>query len=99
MLLAQVVERGDAMGALERAVDAIVLAPAGPPRQRTMQQLYRDERSSSLPMFELLERMYDSMLRNSRDWLRHASLTYTPNHAPPAGAWSGSCHRSCWMRH
>ena len=53
----QEVERSEAMLALDMAVRSIILAPAGPPRQRVMLQLYKDERSASLSHFDLLERM------------------------------------------
>jgi hypothetical protein len=53
----QLVERDEALQALQMSVQSIILAPAGPPRQRTMLQLYRDERCASLPSFSLLERM------------------------------------------
>ncbi len=53
----QSVEASEALAALDMAVQSIILAPAGPPRQRQMAQLYRDERSASLEHFDLLERM------------------------------------------
>lgn len=53
-------EESDLITMLERATKCIILAPAGPQRQRVMGTLYRDVRIQSINMhcFSMLERMY-----------------------------------------
>lgn len=46
------------MMSLEFAVRCVVLAPAGPSRQRALGLLYKDERTATLPNFPILEKMY-----------------------------------------
>jgi COP9 signalosome complex subunit 4 len=46
--------------ALSSSITCAVLAPAGPPRSKTLSRLYRDERALSLPtsVFSILEKMH-----------------------------------------
>ncbi|KIJ20051.1 hypothetical protein PAXINDRAFT_107738 [Paxillus involutus ATCC 200175] len=49
---------------LSNAVTCAVLAPAGPNRSRVLASLYRDERSSDLPTYNILSKMFlDHILR------------------------------------
>ncbi|KAG8218873.1 hypothetical protein J3R82DRAFT_4552 [Butyriboletus roseoflavus] len=49
---------------LSHAVTCAVLAPAGPNRSRILASLYRDERSSELPTYNILSKMFlDRILR------------------------------------
>ncbi|KAI6035411.1 hypothetical protein F5J12DRAFT_933832 [Pisolithus orientalis] len=49
---------------LSSAVTCAVLAPAGPNRSRVLASLYRDERSSELPTYNILSKMFlDHILR------------------------------------
>ncbi|KAH0840148.1 hypothetical protein J3R83DRAFT_1128 [Lanmaoa asiatica] len=49
---------------LSHAVTCAVLAPAGPNRSRVLASLYRDERSSDLPTYNILSKMFlDRILR------------------------------------
>ncbi|KIJ70529.1 hypothetical protein HYDPIDRAFT_172329 [Hydnomerulius pinastri MD-312] len=51
---------------LSNAVTCAVLAPAGPNRSRVLASLYRDERSSDLPSYNILSKMFlDHILRPS----------------------------------
>lgn len=43
---------------LARAVNCVFLAPAGPQRSRLLNNLYKDERASRLPCFDVLESMF-----------------------------------------
>jgi len=44
--------------ALEFAVICAILAKAGPQRSRQLATLYKDERSSKLDIYSILEKMY-----------------------------------------
>lgn len=44
--------------ALEAAVTCCILAAAGPQRSRVLANLYKDERTRSLPVFPFLEKVY-----------------------------------------
>ncbi|WIA32078.1 hypothetical protein OEZ86_002929 [Tetradesmus obliquus] len=48
----------DLIGALNNAITCTILAAAGPQRSRMLSQLYKDERSASLPVFPFLEKVY-----------------------------------------
>lgn len=49
---------------LSQAIVCAILAPAGPQRSRILATLYKDERSSKLPIYPMLEKMYlDKLLR------------------------------------
>ena len=52
------VEDAELLEALSKAVRCVVLAPAGPQRQRAMGMLYQDSRTSALSSFPILEAMY-----------------------------------------
>jgi len=48
------------------AVTCAVLAPAGPNRSRTLASLYRDERTTDLPTYNILSKMFlDHILRSA----------------------------------
>jgi COP9 signalosome complex subunit 4 len=60
--------------ALQMAATCAILAPAGPQRSRLLNTLYKDERSSKLPNFSVLEKMFmDRLLR--REEVEAFSLT------------------------
>jgi len=44
--------------ALEAAVTCCILAAAGPQRSRVLANLYKDERTRTLPVFPFLEKVY-----------------------------------------
>ncbi len=46
------------MLALEAAVTCCILAAAGPQRSRVLANLYKDERTRTLPVFPFLEKVY-----------------------------------------
>eukprot|EP00775_Hariotina_reticulata_P005247 gene5247-5482_t len=48
----------DLLGALNSAITCTILAAAGPQRSRMLSQLYKDERSASLPVWPFLEKVY-----------------------------------------
>eukprot|EP00879_Flechtneria_rotunda_P003196 GHRR01003419.1.p1 GENE.GHRR01003419.1~~GHRR01003419.1.p1 ORF type:complete len:398 (+),score=130.77 GHRR01003419.1:295-1488(+) len=48
----------DLIGALNNAITCTILAAAGPQRSRMLSQLYKDERSASLPVWPFLEKVY-----------------------------------------
>lgn len=54
-------------GALNNAITCTILAAAGPQRSRMLSQLYKDERSASLPVFPFLEKVY--LERILRRWV------------------------------
>jgi len=56
--LSQIVGEGERMDALSFAVTCAILAQAGPQRSRVLATLYKDERSSKLSNFDILEKMY-----------------------------------------
>jgi len=56
--LSQIVGEQERQAALEYAVICTILAAAGPQRSRMLSTLYKDERSSNLPIFPILEKMY-----------------------------------------
>ena len=55
--LAQVSEQ-ELVQALEAAVTCCILAAAGPQRSRVLANLYKDERTRTLPVFPFLEKVY-----------------------------------------
>lgn len=64
------VDEGELLAMLQKAVTCIILAPAGPQRQRVMGQLYRDSRcAASLPrhLYGLLEKMYKEQFISAAD--------------------------------
>jgi COP9 signalosome complex subunit 4 len=56
--LAGGVDEGDRLHALSAAIICAVLAPAGPQRSRTLARLYKDDRSSSLDEYSILEKIF-----------------------------------------
>ncbi|KAL1960963.1 hypothetical protein VTO42DRAFT_4851 [Malbranchea cinnamomea] len=56
--LATGVDEGDRLQALSAAIICAVLAPAGPQRSRTLSRLYKDDRSSSLEVYGILEKIF-----------------------------------------
>lgn len=56
--LSQIVNEGERLPALEFAVICAILAKAGPQRSRQLATLYKDERSSKLDIYPILEKMY-----------------------------------------
>eukprot|EP00005_Dracoamoeba_jomungandri_P004335 CAMPEP_0174258864 /NCGR_PEP_ID=MMETSP0439-20130205/7782_1 /TAXON_ID=0 /ORGANISM="Stereomyxa ramosa, Strain Chinc5" /LENGTH=392 /DNA_ID=CAMNT_0015342535 /DNA_START=31 /DNA_END=1209 /DNA_ORIENTATION=+ len=56
--LSQLVASNERMDALEAAVTCAILAKAGPQRSRVLATLYKDERCSALPIYDMLEKMY-----------------------------------------
>ena len=51
-------DEDERLRALSSAIICAVLAPAGPPRSRTLGKLYKDERSPRLEEFGILEKMF-----------------------------------------
>ena len=79
------VSEQDLTQALEAAVTCCILAAAGPQRSRVLANLYKDERTRSLPVFPFLEKVYlERILR------REEVRTVQPPCAPFC-----SCHGSC----
>jgi len=56
--LSQIVGEQERMDALQFAIICAILAAAGPQRSRMLATLYKDERSSKLDVFPILEKMY-----------------------------------------
>jgi len=56
--LSQIVGEQERLQALQFAVTCAILAKAGPQRSRILATLYKDERSSKLDIFPILEKMY-----------------------------------------
>jgi COP9 signalosome complex subunit 4 len=52
------IDEDDRVHTLSMAIKCAVLAPAGPMRKRTLGRLYKDERSSQLEEFGILEKMF-----------------------------------------
>jgi len=64
--LSQIVGEQERPQALQLAVTCAILAKAGPQRSRQLATLYKDERSSKLPIYPILEKMYlERVLRKS----------------------------------
>jgi COP9 signalosome complex subunit 4 len=55
---AQVTPAWTVAGALNNAITCTILAAAGPQRSRMLSQLYKDERSATLPVWPFLEKVY-----------------------------------------
>jgi len=53
-----VAKEADRMDALHYAVTCAILAKAGPQRSRVLATLFKDERSSKLDIYDVLEKMY-----------------------------------------
>ncbi|KAM5434336.1 hypothetical protein McanMca71_005974 [Microsporum canis] len=60
--LANGVDEEDRLQALSAAIRCVVLAPAGPQRSRALSRLYKDDRSSSLEEYGILEKIYRDQL-------------------------------------
>jgi len=56
--LSQIVPEHERMDSLQCAVICAILAPAGPNRSRMLSTLFKDERSSKLEIYPILEKMY-----------------------------------------
>lgn len=56
--LSQIVGEQERLQALQFAVTCAILAKAGPQRSRILATLYKDERTSKLDIFPILEKMY-----------------------------------------
>ena len=52
------VDEEDRLQALSASIKTAILAPAGPQRSRTLAKLYKDERSSDIEEFGILENMF-----------------------------------------
>jgi COP9 signalosome complex subunit 4 len=52
------VDQADRLTALSAAIKTAILAPAGPQRSRTLAKLYKDERSSEVQDYFILENMF-----------------------------------------
>jgi COP9 signalosome complex subunit 4 len=64
--LSQIVGEHERPQALQFAVTCAILAKAGPQRSRMLATLYKDERSSKLEIYSILEKMYlERVLRKS----------------------------------
>ena len=57
-LLSLQVSEQELAQALEAAVTCCILAAAGPQRSRVLANLYKDERTRTLPVFPFLEKVY-----------------------------------------
>ena len=53
-----VVAEEERLHTLSMAIKCAILAPAGPPRSRVLNRLYKDERSANLDEFSMLEKMF-----------------------------------------
>ncbi|KAF7712796.1 COP9 signalosome complex subunit 4 [Penicillium ucsense] len=67
--LATGVDENDRLTALSAAIRCAVLAPAGPQRSRFLSRLYKDERTSSVNEFSILEKMFLDRLLNADEVL------------------------------
>ena len=56
--LSTTVAEDDRLQALSASITAAVLAPAGPQRSRSLAKLYKDDRSSGIEEFSILEKMF-----------------------------------------
>jgi len=56
--LSQIVAESERLEALQYAIICAILQSAGPQRSRTLATLYKDERSSKLEVYPILEKMY-----------------------------------------
>jgi COP9 signalosome complex subunit 4 len=56
--LESVVEEGERLQALSQSIICAVLAPAGPQRANTLARLYKDERSSQVEEYGILEKIF-----------------------------------------
>jgi len=56
--LSQIVSEHERMDSLQYSVICTILAPAGPQRSRMLSTLFKDERSSKLEIYPILEKMY-----------------------------------------
>lgn len=65
--LASGVDEGDRLQALSAAIICAVLAPAGPQRSRTLSRLYKDDRSSSLDLYGILEKIFMDRLLTAEE--------------------------------
>jgi len=64
--LSQIVGEQERLEALQYAAVCAILAPAGPQRSRTLATLYKDERSSKIGIYPILEKMFlERILRKS----------------------------------
>ena len=55
--LSQIVSEAERLEALQYAAICAILASAGPQRSRMLATLYKDERSSKLEIYPILEKM------------------------------------------
>lgn len=61
-----IVDEGERMTALKKALICTVLASAGQQRSRMLATLFKDERCQHLPAYSILEKMYlDRIIRRS----------------------------------
>jgi len=64
--LSQIVNEGERKAALQFAITCAILAKAGPQRSRQLATLYKDERSTDLEIYPILEKMFlERVLRKS----------------------------------
>eukprot|EP01100_Stratorugosa_tubuloviscum_P014722 TRINITY_DN801_c2_g1_i1.p1 TRINITY_DN801_c2_g1~~TRINITY_DN801_c2_g1_i1.p1 ORF type:complete len:384 (-),score=172.49 TRINITY_DN801_c2_g1_i1:89-1240(-) len=64
----------DALQSLQTATACAILAQAGPPRSRLLALYYKDERSSKLPSFEMLEKMFLERIVKPSDVVNFSTL-------------------------
>lgn len=60
--------------ALESAIICSIMAPAGPQRSRQLSMLYKDERSSQLALFPILQKMFIERILNQSEIETFGSL-------------------------
>ncbi|KAF8071124.1 CSN4 [Scenedesmus sp. PABB004] len=68
----------DLIGALSNAITCTILAAAGPQRSRLLSQVYKDERSASLPVWPFLEKVYLERIL-ARDEVEAFAATLKPH--------------------
>eukprot|EP01114_Cavostelium_apophysatum_P005932 TRINITY_DN17109_c0_g1_i2.p1 TRINITY_DN17109_c0_g1~~TRINITY_DN17109_c0_g1_i2.p1 ORF type:complete len:332 (+),score=54.54 TRINITY_DN17109_c0_g1_i2:54-1049(+) len=65
--LSQAVSEDERLESLQYAVICAILAPAGPQRSRMLSTLFKDERSSKIEIYPILERMYLERILRKQD--------------------------------
>ncbi|PGH26791.1 hypothetical protein AJ80_01557 [Polytolypa hystricis UAMH7299] len=65
--LAPGVDEGDRLQALSASIICAVLAPAGPQRSRTLSRLYKDDRSTSIDVYGILEKIFMDRLLTAEE--------------------------------
>jgi COP9 signalosome complex subunit 4 len=65
--LSPTVAEDDRLQALSAAIKTAILAPAGPPRNKTLGKLYKDERASDTEEYGILEKMFLDRLLSAEE--------------------------------